>query len=351
MGRTVLLKDVAARAGVSSTTASLILNNKTDAFPDQTVSRVRQAARDLGYRPNRLAQSLRQNRTHTIGLISDDIATTPFAGAMIRGAQEAAWKAGHVLVLIDTEGEADVERAALETMLDRKADGLVYARMYHQVIEPPRPTPDLPLVMLDARAPDASVPSVVPDEEGGTRAAVNHLIEVGHTSIGFVQTADIVPAATERLAAFRNTLARAGLPDDEAPVVHDPLLPGSTPEEVVDLLQNAPRPTALFCFNDQSAHNVYNAARRLGLHIPEDLSVVGFDNQETIAPWLDPGLTTVQLPHYEMGRWAVERLEQVISGGESEAVQFRMPCPLVVRDSVAPPTVAQEATMKEKGRQ
>lgn len=337
MGRTVLLKDVAARAGVSSTTASLILNNKTDAFPDQTVSRVRQAASELGYRPNRLAQSLRQKRTHTIGLISDDIATTPFAGAMIRGAQEAAWKAGHVLVLIDTEGEAEVEQAALETMLDRKVDGLVYARMYHQVIEPLRPVSDVPLVMLDARAPDASVASVVPDEAGGARAAVNHLIEAGHTRIGFVQTNDVVPAAAERLATFREVLAEAGLPAEGAPVVHDPQVPGAPPEQVMDLLQDNNRPTALFCFHDLFAHNVYNVAGRLGLRIPEDLSVVGFDNQETIAPWLDPGLTTVQLPHYEMGRWAVERLEQMMNGEEGDPVQFRMSCPLVVRDSVAPP--------------
>lgn len=336
-GHATLLKDVAARAGVSTTTASLILNDKTDAFPDRTVERVREGARELGYRPNRLAQSLRRQRTHSIGLISDDIATTPFAGAMIRGAQEAAWKAGHVLLLIDTEGETEVERAALETMLDRKVDGLVYARMFHQVIEPPRPTPGVPLVMLDARSPDASVTSVVPDEAGGTRAAINHLIDTGHTRIAFVQTIDVVPASSERLAAFRETLADAGLSAENAPVVHDPQIPGAPPEEVVGLLQNEEPPTALFCFNDRTAHNVYNVARRLGLSIPEDLSVIGFDNLETIAGWLDPGLTTVQLPHYEMGQWAVERLERMIRAEDLDTVQFRMPCPLVVRDSVGPP--------------
>lgn len=344
-GRSVLLKDVAARAGVSSTTASLILNDKTDAFPEETVRRIRQAANELGYRPNRLAQSLRQQRTHSIGLISDDIASTPFAGAMIRGAQEAAWKAGHVLLLIDTEGEAEVERAALETLLDRKVDGLVYARMFHQVVEPPAAR-NVPLVMLDARPPDGSVPSVVPDESGGTRAAIEHLIEAGHTRIGFVQTVDVVPAAIERLAAFRAILADAGLSGDTAPIVYDPQLPGSAPSEVVALLQEEDRPSALFCFNDRTAHNVYKIARRLGLRIPDDLSVIGFDNQETVAPWLDPGLTTVQLPHYEMGRWAVERLEQMVGGEMAEPEQFRMSCPLVIRDSVASPTANADKTTR-----
>ena len=257
---------------------------------------------------------------------------------MIRGAQEAAWKAGHVLLLIDTEGEADVERAALETLLDRKVDGLVYARMYHQVLEPPHPIGNVPLVMLDARAPDNSVSSVVPDESGGTRSAIEHLVESGHTRIGFVQTVDEVQAASERLAAFRTTLADAGLPGDDAPIAYDPLLPGSTSADVVNMLEGPDRPTAIFCFNDLTAHNVYKVARQLGHRIPQELSVVGFDNQETVAPWLDPGLTTVQLPHYEMGRWAVEHLEQIIAGEADEPVQFRMPCPLVIRDSVAPPT-------------
>jgi LacI family transcriptional regulator len=316
------------------------------------VERVKDAAQRLGYRPNRLAQSLRHQKSHSIGLISDDIASTPFAGAMIRGAQEAAWKAGHVLLLIDTEGEADVERAALETLQDRKVDGLVYARMYHQVLEPPHPTGNVPLVMLDARAPDNSVSSVVPDEPGGARSAIEHLIEAGHTRIGFVQTVDEVQAASERLAAFRTTLAEAGLAGGDAPIAYDSLLPGSIPRDVVSMLESPDRPTALFCFNDLTAHNAYKIARRLGLRIPEDLSVVGFDNQETVAPWLDPGLTTVQLPHYEMGRWAVEHLEQIIEGEADEPVQFRMPCPLVIRDSVSPPNGGnhEEETYEEEER-
>jgi LacI family transcriptional regulator len=329
------LKDVAARAGVSTSTASLILNGKTESFTDATIERVRATATELGYRPNRLAQSLRSRRTNTIGFISDEIALTPFAGAMVRGALEGAWKAGHVLVHVDTEGSPDMERAAIESLLDRQVDGLLYARMYHQVVVIPGTLGSLPLVLLDARDQDGTVPSVVPDEAGGITQAVEHLLEAGHRRIGYVDTVDDVPAAHERRAAFRAALAGAGLTDP--PIVTDRLEAGQPSDAVDRLLAAADRPTALSCFNDLTALRAYNAARRAGLSIPDDVSIVGFDNLETVAPWLDPGLTTVQLPHYEMGRWAVERLESVITGGEGGPEQRRLHCPLVTRASVAPP--------------
>ncbi len=333
------LRDVAAAAGVSITTASLILNGKTESFSVSTVERVQGVARDLEYRPNVLARSLRTQRTHTIGLISDKIATTPFAGAMIRGAQEAAWKSGHILVLMDTEGERDLEEKALEAILDRRVEGLLYARMNHQVVSIPKSITLLPAVLLDARDPEATLPSVVPDELGGAGSAVRHLIEQGHSRIGYVQNPDPVPASEERLAAYRSTLEQAGLDYDPSLVVYDRLEPGGWSPEVKDLLIGSDRPTALFCFNDLTALRAYQSARRVGLDIPDDISIVGFDNLETIAPWLDPGLTTVQLPHYEMGRWAVERLERMIDGEDLPAEQHRMECPLVVRESVGIPRV------------
>jgi LacI family transcriptional regulator len=300
---------------------------------------VRAAAIALGYRPNALARSFRSQRTHTIGLISDEIATTPFAGAMIRGAQEAAWKSGHVLMLIDTEGDSDVERAAIEAMLERKVDGLVYARMHHQLVDVPSAVANVPTVLLDARQPDASIPSVVPDEVGGARSAVEHLLRAGHTRIGFVQCIDPIPAAEQRLEGFKIELEAAGIEFGDSLIVCDPLEPGAYAPEVEQLLTTSDRPTALFCFNDRMALGVYNTARRLGLSIPDDLSVVGFDNLETVAPWLDPGLTTIQLPHYEMGRWAVEHLERLIQGESVDPIQFLMPCPLVERGSVKAPAI------------
>ena len=333
--RKTRLKEVAADAGVSSATASLILNDKTDAFPASTIDRVRESAARLGYRPNALARSLRSQRTHTIGLISDEIATTPFAGAMIRGAQEAAWKAGHVLMHIDTEGDYEMEQAALEAMLERKVDGLVYARMHHQVVDIPDVLTEVPAVLLDAREPTETLASVVPDERSGAKGAVEHLIAMGHTRIGFVQCVDPIPAAYQRLEGFQTALEEAGLDYNERWTVIDPLEPGGHALEVDRLLTGSDRPTALFCFNDRMALGAYNSARRLGLRIPEDLSVVGFDNLETVAPWLDPGLTTVELPHYEMGRWAVDYLERLIGGESLAPEQHLMECPLIERNSVS----------------
>lgn len=322
---------------MSPTTASLILNGKTDGFAADTVARVRQAAEALGYRPNALARSLRRQRTHTIGVISDQIATTPFAGAMIRGAQEAAWKAGHVLMLIDTDDDREMESAAIDALLDRQVEGLIYARMKHRVVRVPCTAASVPTVLLDARCDDAHIPGVVPDEVGGARSAVRHLLVTGHRRIGFVQTTDPVPAASERLRGYRSALAEAGIDFDPELVVEDPH-EGAFPLPALEaLLQRPDRPTALFAFNDRTAFGVYNTARRLGIAIPSDLSVVGFDNLEGVADWLDPGLTTIQLPHYEMGVWAVDHLERLIQGERIPPEQHRMSCPLVERASVAPP--------------
>lgn len=331
------LSDVAALAGVSKTTASLIMNDKVDSFPPETVDRVRRAATDLGYRPNHMARSLRQQRSQTIGMLSDEIAITPFAGAMIRGAQEAAWKSGRVLVLMDTEGDAEVEQAGIEAFRERQVDGVLYAFMRHLVVEVPPLLRSLNVVLLNGRSSDETMPSVAPAEVGGSRAAIEHLLAAGHTRIGFVQSPDPLPAAVERLIGYRSALRDAGIDYDRSLVVPDALEGSGPTAEVRGLLARSDRPSAVFCFNDRMALGVYNEARRQGLSIPDDLSIVGFDNMEPAASWLDPPLTTVQLPHYEMGRLAVETLDRLITGEEEENHHYRVECPLVERASVAPP--------------
>ena len=336
-----LLRDVAARAEVSLTTVSIVLNGRAGTnIPAVTRARVAAAAADLGYRPNAMARSLRRQRSDTIAVISDEIATTPFAGAMLQGAQDAAWASGIVILLVNTGRDRDIEARAIEIMLDRQVDAIVYATMSHRVVAPPAALHDTQTVLLGGRTADASLPSVVPDESGGARSAVQTLIEHGHRRIGWVTTAEPGPATFERLAGYRSMLEEHG-------IAFDPLLveagPGGDTHSGVDaagrLLDRPDRPTALFCFNDRMAMGAYRAIRLRGLRIPDDISVVGFDNMEQIAPWLDPPLTTMQLPHYEMGRWAVE---QVLRGpwleGDGEIPpQCSMPCPRIERASVAPP--------------
>jgi|tagenome__1003787_1003787.scaffolds.fasta_scaffold20877942_2 LacI family transcriptional regulator len=334
------LKDVAELSGVSITTASHVLNEVPGKrIKLQTRERVLRAAKELMYRPNELARGLRTKRSGMIGFLSDRISTTPFAGRMIIGAQDAAADAGSLLLLLNTGGmDPELEERGAEALLERQVDGIVYATFYHQVVTPPANLLKVPAVLLDARSVQARVSSVVPDEVGGSRAGVEELLAAGHRRIGFVTTDDDVPARGLRLAGFRQALEVYDVPFDETLVVVQDPQPRGGYLGAMDLLRRDDRPTGIFCFNDRVAVGVYQAARELGLSIPQDLSVVGFDDQELVSDSLWPGLTTAALPHYEMGRWAVRTLLAQIEARPSPAtpVHKLMPCPLVRRGSVGP---------------
>jgi LacI family transcriptional regulator len=330
------LRDVAALSGFSVTTVSHVLNDVPGKrIPAVTRDRVRAAARDLSYRPNLLAQGLRNQRSNTLGFISDHVAITPHAGRSILGAQDAAAEQGSMILLMNSGSDPDREIRAL---LDRQVDGIIYAAEYHQVVTLPEALPTSRAVLLDARSLDGGVSSVVPDEAGGAMTAVRELVAHGHRHIGFVSNADDIPARDLRLAGWKASLKAAGLKYRRALVASDFSEAEGGYRAASALLGLSHPPTALFCFNDRMAMGAYQAAADHGLRIPDDLSIVGFDNQEIIAASLRPGLTTVALPHYEMGRWAVKTLLKTIDSGGAEPVQhIEMACPLVRRSSVAPP--------------
>jgi LacI family transcriptional regulator len=344
MARRIGIKDVAAAAGVSVTTVSHILNRVEGkrVAPD-TRQRVLRVAEELGYAPNGLARGLRLQRSQTIGFVSDEIATTPHAGRIILGAQEAAAAQGMLLLLVNTGGDAELERRSIEMLLQRQVDGVLYAAMYHRIVRLPESLRSTPSVLLDARSDDPAIPFVVPDEVQGGYTAVGELTDHGHRRIGMaVQTADI-PALHGRLEGYRKALAEVGVPYDPSLVAAEAAVPTDAAagyRAARRLLTADERPTALFCFNDRMAVGAYRAAAELGLSIPGDLSVVGFDNQELISEGMHPALSTVQLPHYEMGARAVTQLLPLIgtSGRPPGPVsQEMLPCPLVARASVAPP--------------
>jgi LacI family transcriptional regulator len=333
----VTMADIARLAGVSMATASRALSDHPK-VAEPTRARVQAAATDLGYVPNAMARSLRTQRSYTLGLVSDQIATTPYAGRVILGAQEAAAARGWLLLLLSSGGDPELERREIQTLLQRQVDGLLYAAMYHQLVTPPPALAQVPSVLLDARSDDPSLPSVVPDEVGGAREAVTELVRVGHRRIGFVTNVDDIPATRGRLQGYREALREAGIGYDSTLVVAGgSSAPGGYPV-ARSLLDRADRPTALFCFNDRMAMGAYQAAATLGLRIPEDVSVIGFDNQETLADGLRPGLTTMALPHYEMGVWAVEAVLAQIGDPGTPTEHGVLPCPLVRRASVAPPS-------------
>lgn len=341
------LRHVALSAGVSTTTVSLVLNDKAEAIPADTQERVHNAARTLGYLPNETARSLRTQKSMTLALVADHIATTPFVGGMIKGVQDVASQHGYLVLVVNTGDDPGLERRSIESLMNRQIDGLLYATVFHRAVTVPDFPSDLPVVLLDARQANAgptdrTLSSVVPDEAGGARAAIEQLIAAGHRRIGFVQNADPVPAAAERFAAYKSTLEHHGITFDPSLVAvgHDHT--GQLACQVaLALLDRPDRPTALFCFNDAMAAGSYIAAHRLGLSVPGDVSIVGFDNQRMIVDFLDPPLATVELPHYNMGVWAVTRLLAHIADPSLAALAHRQACPFVPGASVGPPPLNQ----------
>ena len=345
MVKRVGIKDVAAAAGVSATTVSHILNEvEGKRINPDTRRRVLEAADRLGYAPNGLARGLRMRRSSTIGFVSDHVATTPFAGRIILGAQETAGKHGMLLLMLNTGGDKELEYNEIDLLMQRQVDGVLYAAMSHRVFDVPEGLRDVPTVLLDAQAADGSVPAVAPDEVSGGYTAVRELIEHGHRRIGFVTDTEDIPATYGRLEGYRRALDEAGIAFDPALVTAELCDSAGGYLAARRLLETASRPTALFCFNDRMAMGAYRAAAELGLSIPRDLSVIGFDNQDLICDGLVPTLTTVELPHYEMGVRAVSLLLALIDSEETRPPRRIEPellsCPLVRRASVAPPPTA-----------
>ncbi|MDT0163951.1 LacI family DNA-binding transcriptional regulator [Actinotalea sp. AC32] len=345
--RRVTIKQVAAEAGVSITTVSHVLNDVPGvrAHP-ATRERVKEAAARLGYVPNRLAQSLRTQRSNTIGLIGDEIATTPFAGKLILGAQDVALEKEAVVLVVSTGYQRDVENREIEELLRRQVDGILYASMFHRRVELPPQLASVPTVLVNAQCTTPGVPWVVPDEVAGGRDAAEVLLAAGHRRLGFINNIDDIPAAAGRLEGFIGRLAEDGVAADDVAVVAAETDPPGGYAAAMDLLGRDRRPTAIFCFNDRLAMGAYRAAAELGLRIPEDLSVVGFDNQEYVADGIHPGLTTIELPHFDMGVWAAEQLFNQIDGGSGDAPSERLRGPVVHRGSVAPPNDAPSAAVQ-----
>lgn len=331
------MKDVAELAGVSRTTVSFVINDRPDAnIPQETRDKVLTAVAQLGYRPNALAQGLRAKQTHTIGFISDEIATTPFAGDMIQGAQDLAWEHNNIILLVNTGNNQDMKQTAADVMLQRQVDGIIYATMYHREVHPPESLKQVPTVLLDCFDAKHTFPSVVPDEVLGGKQATEYLLQKGHRRIGFVCDFSPVQAKIGRLQGYQQALAQFGVDYDPDIVREGECFTSGGYKAAMEIMQQPDPPTSLFCYNDRMAMGAYDALRKLGLSIPNDVAVVGFDNQELIAGHLYPTLTTMQLPHYDMGKWAAQHLLHLIQHPEARqetTVQHIMTCPLIERES------------------
>jgi LacI family transcriptional regulator len=336
------IQDVATRAGVSATTVSHVLNQVPSARVKETTrTRVEEAAAELGYAPNGLARGLRRQRSQTLALVSDRIATGPFAGGIILGAQEKAAELGWVLMLYSSGEDQEIEQREIRTLLQYQVDGVLYATWYHRRVTVPAELGRLPVVLLDCTSEDDRLPSVVPDEYGAGYNATQELLQHGHRRIGFVTNIEDVPATAGRLRGYRDALEAAGIAYQDHLVASDVSETPGGYRTALRLLTRPDRPTAIFAYNDRMAMGTYRAAHELGLDIPKDLSVVSIDNQEIIADGLYPGLTTLALPHYEMGAWAVQHLITHLldtkAAEDHHAEHAVLPCPIVHRSSIAAP--------------
>lgn len=330
------INDIAARAGVSPTTVSHVLNQVASArVADATRKRVETAAKEMGYQPNGLARALRTQRSNTLALLNDEIATTPYAGKLILGAQEAASRHGWLLIIMTTGNVRDVEEREISAIWQHQVDGVVYAAAHHRVIDVPTSLEGKPLIVVNAESAQPIHQSVYPDEYQGGYAATEELIRAGHTSIAFINTMTPIPAREGRLEGYRAALKDAGIRYRKSLVVAGRSSFALDGYEAASALFRSQRPTAVFCFNDRMAMGTYRAAREAGLAIPHDLSVVGFDNQEIVAEALSPALTTLALPYYEMGAIAVDILVAELKG-EPLRTPRRLPMAstLVRRESI-----------------
>lgn len=331
----VTLADVARLAGLSPSAASMILTGRPDTrLSAEAHRKVHEAAAQLGYRPNLAAQALRTDKTRTIAFISDYVATTRYANGLIRGALQAAQEAGHVLLLLETGGEPDREVQAIEAALDRQVDGIIFAAMRAREVFVPKLPAAMRVVMLNGTSTRFPI-SVLPDEFAGGRSAVDLLVAAGHREhialVGHNRIAEQGLFRSETVARRIDGI-RAAMDEHGLRFVAEESCWEWEPHHGFELtrkiLAHRPDVRALLCLNDRLAFGAYQALSEANRTVGDEISVVAFDNDE-IAGYLRPGLTTIALPHEEMGRKSVELLL-----GQSDQGEHLVAMPVITRASV-----------------
>jgi LacI family transcriptional regulator len=331
------MQDVARTAGVSQATVSLVLNSVAGVrVSDQTRQKVLEVAEQLGYRrAARLRADEREGSV--IGLVIDDLAASPFAVPLLEGAREAAWEHQCLVSVISTRNHQPMERSAIQAMLRQPVIGVVYATLITRQVAPPSLGHDMPLALLNCYDAEGTYASVVPNDVAGAKALTNALLAAGHRRIAHIAGEAWLDAGRDRLQGYREALEERGIAFDPALVQNLGSAVSAGQDGMHALLDLPQPPTAIFCFNDRMAVGAFETARERGLHVPEDISIVGFDNDPFAASLFPGGLTTAVLPHEEMARWAVQHIFDMRhhrKGGK--VVQLRLDCPIIRRRSIAP---------------
>lgn len=310
----VTMRDIAAMARVSTSTVSLVINHRDKGRVNPKIAaRVWKVADKLGYHPNAMASSLRSGRTHTIACISDQVATTPYAGEIIHGMEDAARQLGYMMFIINADDKRDISDDIART-LSWGVNGYVYAKFANQHINVPRTLHGQQVVVVNAEERTFIHPRIEPDEFAIGYDATMRLIDAGCHCIAYIGCDEPAIAQVGRLKGYRQALRDSGLPFEKR--LTNRVSHGRPALEAVCKLLDDTHPDGVFTFNDARAVYVYDYAFQHGLTIGKDLSVIGVDNHEVICDTTVPALTSVELPHYEMGFWGACKVISMIEGAD-----------------------------------
>lgn len=336
--RSTTLRDVAARAGVHPATASRALNPQTRPLVnDQTAERVSKAAAELGYRPNPIARSLKTSRSGSIGTVIPDL-NNPLFPPIVRGIEDVLTAAGYSALIVNTDNDADREAAQVASLRTRQVEGMIFAtaRRRHPLLEQLL-AEGVAMVLVNRRVESAPILNVTSDDASGVAAAVRHLVDLGHRRIAHLAGPQSTSTGTARLHAYRQAIATAGIAADRSLIEECEFW---TEEEgaaaVRRLLDGGADCTAILAGNDLLALGAYDALGERGLICPDDISVVGF-NDIRFMDKLRPPLTSVRIPHYEIGAEAARVLLDRLANPSIPAKSVLLPPSLVVRQSTSPP--------------
>ncbi|KQB03723.1 transcriptional regulator [Vibrio metoecus] len=327
------MKDIARLAGVSTSTVSHVIN-KSRFVSDEIAERVNNAAQQLNYAPSALARSLKMNRTKTIGMLVTT-STNPFFGEVVKGVERSCYHKGYNLILCNTEGDNQRMKASINTLLQKRVDGLLLmcSTLEGERLDVFDRYPDIPVVVMDW-GPILFASDKIQDNslQGGYMAA-KHLIECGHKEIGCITGPLIRHQAQMRYEGYKRALAEAGIAINPDWIVESDFECEGGYQAFEKLYQRNKLPSALFVSNDMMAMGVIQAASQRGLRVPDELSLIGYDDVH-IAKFMTPALTTIHQPKYRLGKAAVDTLLYRLENPDTTAQVVQLEPTLVVRSSV-----------------
>ena len=328
------IRDVARLADVSIGTASKALN-AGGRMSRETREKVMRVAREIGYRPNDLAQSLHRAKSRTIGIISND-SFGRFSFPIVEALEERLAEAGIAVFMCNATDDPERERQHLDQLLGKRIDGLVVTARRADKRAPIGPLAhSLPVIYVFSQADDPGALSLLPDDEGGAVLAVAHLASLGRKRIAHITGPEHFEAVRLRRNGYRSALAEAGLPEIAGFYLSGAWSEAWGREAAARLLSATQRPDAIFCGNDQIARGASDTLREMGLAVPADVAIVGFDNWDVLALAARPQLTSIDMNLKALGREAGDSLLEMIAGKKLSGIR-RRPCSLVVRGSSKP---------------